>query len=83
MTEEKRRKIDDVDYVKLAVHETLSAIGFDLREPQEIQRDISWLRTIRKRSENVGERAIQATSATFVGALLYSLWLGVKKMMAE
>lgn len=83
MSDEKRRKIDDIDYVRLAVHETLSAIGFDLREPQEIQQDVAWLRVVRKRSEAVGEKAFMATATTFVGALLYSLWLGVKKLMAE
>lgn len=64
--------------VKHAIEDTLTRLGFDVNDPQELQRDLQHVRTWRRASEEVQRKGV----LTILGILLTGgcaiLWLGIK-----
>ena len=69
--------------IQHAVRETLSGLGFDLREPNELQADMHYLRQIRSGSEDVG-RIIRRSAITISFTTgLYLLWEAVRTLLQK
>ena len=73
----------DIEFI---VCKTLTALGFDIREPQKIQADLLYLREKRLNEEAIAgmtmrmKFAILTTVLTaLVIALISAVWLGVKQ----
>lgn len=63
----------------LAVVETLTSLGFDLRDPQKIQKDQSFLRSMREGTENGIGTAIKVFITAIVTAAAGWLWLAFNR----
>jgi len=72
------RKLDDHETVKIIVSETLSALGFDMSQPHEIQQDIAWIRKMRQAGEGAWKIGITAFFGITVPAACYAMWEGIK-----
>lgn len=66
---------------KEAVSETLSALGFTPDNPNEIQKDLHYLRKVRIGSEFVSMRVKASAIAILVPTILYMLWQAIKEQM--
>ena len=64
--------------VRQAVHETLSGLGFDMREPNQLQADMFYLRKMRKGSEDISKIVRHSVLTLLVSSGLYLLWEAVK-----
>jgi hypothetical protein len=74
MTEEELlRKI-----IREAVHETLSGLGFNLANLQEMQADLLYLHYKRKSSEEMMGRIRLSVITVVIPLLLYLVWEAVK-----
>ncbi|MBN8530391.1 MAG: hypothetical protein J0L97_00815 [Alphaproteobacteria bacterium] len=69
--------------VREAVLETLSNLGFDTREMQEVQADMLHLRRVRKGSEEMLRGVRASAAAVMVSTGLYLLWVAVKLMVGK
>ena len=65
--------------IKKSVKETLTGLGFDVREPREMQQDLLHLRKIRKGSEEISKKAKATMIALVVSTGTYMLWESIKK----
>ena len=62
-----------------SVHETLTALGFDIHDPHEVQSDLLYLRRIRKGSEFVSQRVKASIITVLIPTFLYLLWEAIKR----
>lgn len=69
------------ELVRRAVHETLASIGFDMREPLELQADMLYLRKIRKGSEDMSRVIRHSVLTLLATTMLYLLWDAVKNLI--
>lgn len=80
MTE--RRKTIPIDtlseVVKLAVHETLTGIGFDMSDPIEVQKDVAHNRRSRKICEAIQDKALATVVGLFITGIIGSIIYWVK-----
>jgi len=67
--------------VREAVQETLASLGFDLRQINETQADLLYLRRLRKSSQGYDERIKIAVISVLIPAILYLLWVAVKSLI--
>lgn len=67
--------------VKSTVRETLTALGVDEDDPLEVQRDLAWLRDVRKASAGARAKAGAALLALLVSAVAGASWLGLKALL--
>lgn len=65
--------------IREAVTETLSGLGFDVKNQNETQADILYLRKIRKGSEEVARVARSSAITVSLSTMLYLLWQAVKE----
>ncbi len=65
--------------LRRAVHETLSALGIDAKEPQELQADFLFLRKQRKGSEELSKWVRRSILTAALGGLCYALWEGLRQ----
>lgn len=63
--------------VDRAVKQTLEALGFDVKNPIEIQKDIAFLRGMRNTSNKIGGHITLVAIGSFVLAVMGAIWLGV------
>ena len=65
----------DHQQIKIVVHETLTALGFDLTDPQKAQADMIYLRKIR-----VGSEMLSAKMKLSIAGVLLSagVWVAVQ-----
>ncbi|MBM3618938.1 MAG: hypothetical protein FJX23_10415 [Alphaproteobacteria bacterium] len=69
--------------VKEAVHETLLGVGFDLREPSQMQADMHYLRKLRHGSEDM-TRVLQRSAITLgFSTALFLLWEAFKSILQK
>jgi hypothetical protein len=61
--------------------ETLSALGIDIRQPLEVQRDILFLHDLRRTTESVKGKTLCAVAIILVSSGLAALWLGIKSLL--
>lgn len=66
------------DVVRTAVHETLTSLGMDVADPLELQRDLAFVRDLRRASDTVKTRGILILVGLVVSALAGAAWLGFK-----
>lgn len=76
LSAEETRKV-----VRETVHETLSGLGFDVREPGETQADMYYLRKIRRGSEDMARKVRASGITLIVSTGLYLLWQAVKGLL--
>ena len=69
--------------VREAVHETLSGLGFDLKEQPELQADMYYLRRMRKGSEDVHKIIRHSLLTLLVSTGLFLLWEAVRGMLGK
>lgn len=69
--------------VKDAVTETLSGLGFDIKHPLDVQRDLQYLRDWRHTTESIRGKAILVAVGISVAGLCGVLWLGFKAILAR
>lgn len=69
--------------VKQSVHETLLALGIDMAEPIEVQRDFVYLRQSRKASQKISLTVRVGLIMMGVSALGSVLWLGIKSAISS
>ena len=65
--------------VKKAVHETLGGLGFDMREPNELQADMLYLRKVRKGAEDMTRVVRRSVLTLLISTGLYLLWQAVRE----
>lgn len=79
--EEKGLYLDEAtcrQIVRQTVHETLSGIGFEMREPNKLQADMYYLRKLRDGSEDM-MRVLRRSAITISFSTgLYLLWEAFK-----
>lgn len=63
----------------MVICETLTALGIDVRQPHDLQRDMAYLRELRLGSEMMTARVKITIAGTIISAGLYVLWLGIKQ----
>lgn len=73
MTDEEIHRI-----AKVTVHEVLQMAGFDISNPQELQRDLQFIRAWRQSSEAVKRQGLLAVVTIILGGILGLIWLAVK-----
>ena len=64
--------------VKESVHETLTTLGFDTKNPTETQKDVAHMRRTRKGSELISGIIQKTFITSCVGGALILLWEGFK-----
>ena len=69
MSDEETREI-----IKQTVHETLSSLGLDIENPQEMRRDMAALRDFRKAREKGKTAAIWALVTVVVSGIATAIW---------
>lgn len=69
--------------VRETVHETLLGVGFNMRDPSQLQADMHYLRKLRSGSEDVA-RVVQRSVITLgVSTMLFLLWEAVKGLLVK
>jgi len=63
------------------VHETLTTLGVDAKNPIEMQKDFQHLREWRESMKALRSRSIMIIAATVVSGLLVAVWIGVKDLV--
>ena len=67
--------------VREAVEETLTRLGFNVHEPNDIQADLIFLRKSRMGNEEVHKWAKRSALGVSISAGCLALWEGVKKLL--
>lgn len=67
--------------VKEAVHETLSGLGWDVRDLKEMQADMLYLRQSRKSKEQFSNKVTMTLITAIVTAAIYAVWDSLKRQM--
>ena len=65
------------------VQETLTALGFDVHDPHEVQSDLLYLRQVRKGSEFMRQRIRASIITVLIPTLLYLLWEVLKQGLRD
>lgn len=69
------------EIVRQTVHETLSSIGCDMSEPNQLQADLYYLRKLRSGSEDVS-RVVRRSAITIgCSTTLFLLWEAVRNIL--
>ena len=76
MTEDEAREIAKTAAREVA-HEILTALGIDMDEPFEMQRDFQHLRRWRISTEAVKRQGLLALTGIFVSGLVAAIWLAI------
>lgn len=67
--------------VKDAVTETLTGLGFDIKNLLAVQRDLQYLRDWRHTTESIRGKAVIVAVGLTVAGLCSVLWLGFKALV--
>jgi hypothetical protein len=67
--------------VRSTVKETLTTLGVDEDDPLEVQRDLAWVRDVRKASASARAKAGTALIGLLVAAVAGACWLGFKTIL--
>ena len=73
MTDEQIERV-----VRMTVRETLTTVGLDCAHPLDMQKDLAFIRRMRKYSEQIGSRIVCIVVGTFVVFAIGGLWLAIK-----
>lgn len=69
------------ELVRKTVEETLCGLGFDMRNPNQLQADMLYLRRVRKGSEDM-TRIVRHSILTLLASTgIYLLWEAVKNAL--
>ena len=71
------------EVVRETVAETLTALGLDQSDPTEVQRDLAWLRDVRKASAGARAKAGAALLGLLVTAVAGACWLGLRALLRD
>jgi hypothetical protein len=63
------------------VSETFDRLGVDQAHPLEIQRDLAWVRDMRRASASARAKALAALVGLLVTAAAGAAWLGVRALL--
>lgn len=74
-----REEIQEI--VRETVRECLTSLGVDQNDPLETQRDLAWLRDLRKASASARAKAGTALLGVLVSAVLGALWVGLRALL--
>ena len=67
--------------MRQTVHETLMGLGFDMRDPNNLQADMHYLRKIRNGSEDVSNILRSSAITLSFTTALYLIWEAVKMIL--
>jgi hypothetical protein len=65
------------DVAKEAVRETFQSLGVDARHPGEVQRDMAYLRDMRKATTSLRNHGILAAVTLCVTGIMGAMWVGI------
>lgn len=68
------------EHTQKVIRSTLTALGLDISEPIELQRDFQALRDWRLSVESVKSKALITSIGIIVAGIAAALWLGFKSM---
>lgn len=68
--------------VKSTVRETLTGLGVDHAQPLEFQKDMAWVRDVRRASAAARAKAAAALLGILLTAAAGALWLGVRSLIS-
>ena len=71
------------EHTRKVVRDTLTALGVDVSQPIEIQRDFQALRDWRKSIESVKSKALVTSIGIIVIGVAAAFWLGFKSMVGR
>jgi hypothetical protein len=63
------------------VHETLTSLGIDQKDPLEVQRDLAWLRDLRRASASARAKAGAAIIGILLTAAAAAVWAGLRAVV--
>lgn len=69
------------EIVQETVHETLTSLGVDQANPLEFQKDLAWLRDLRKASASARAKAGAAIIGILLTAAAAAVWTGIRAMV--
>lgn len=67
--------------VRQTVHETLVGLGLDMREPNELQADLYYLRKIRSGSEDMAKVLRRSAITLSFTTTLYLVWEAIRRLV--
>lgn len=68
------------EHTRHTVHETLSALGIDVSNPAEVQRDFMFIRDWRKTTESLKSSGILTVFGIIVAGIVAAFWIGFKSL---
>lgn len=68
---------------KMAVYQTLIAMGLDPDEPFDAQKDMMWLRATRERCEGATGKAVFTVIGLIIASGAVALWAGFKALVSK
>lgn len=69
--------------VRQTVHETLIGLGLDMREPNQLQADMYYLRKIRTGGEEMAKVMQRSAMTLTCTTVLYLLWEAIKRLLRD
>lgn len=66
------------ELMRECVRETLTGLGMDDRDPIEVQRDLAWVRDMRRASASARAKAGAALIGLILTAAAGAVWVGIK-----
>jgi hypothetical protein len=71
------------DLSKDVVRETLTAVGVDMTDLTEVQKDFAYLRTWRKTTESLHGKTLCAVLGMIIAGAMATLWLGIRSILSQ
>jgi len=68
------------EHTQKVIRSTLTALGIDISQPIEVQRDFQALRDWRVSVESVKSKALVTSIGIIIAGIAAALWLGFKSM---
>ena len=69
------------EIVKSAVHETLTALGFTIDDPNAVQQDMAYLRKSRMGADDVAKWVKRSGISVAITAFFTVVWMGIQAAM--
>lgn len=71
------------EHTRKVIRDTLTALGIDVTQPIEIQRDFQVLRDWRKSMESIKSKALVTSIGIIIVGIAAAFWLGFKSMVGR
>lgn len=67
------------EVVSLAVVQTLTSLGFDMKDPINVQKDVQHLRKSRQICDSIQTNAVRVGVTSIGGGIFWAIWQGIKE----